>query len=374
MRAHARLLALLFVAGCGLAACGGPGHVQYDADRCLIDGHEATLTEVEARQTAVAQRIQSRQPWFAVITIVFVIVAGASNVGKVAVLFRARKQEGENRPLAERLRDALDRHRESPVRFGAIVGITVGLLVVAAACYIYLDVDKRASERALGMLQFCHLALRTSAEQGVLAEQRKNLSAIQSTAGDIRALVDKLPPEEKQKAREIVAQMNTALDKQGKIVGDFLLRSDEQQKAIEQHNTFVEKSLTSLSSEVGALKGTLPGQLKQVGDAAAKVGDEVTKVGDEVTKVGDEVTKLDGELGGKLTGQADGVKALQASVSALDDKLGALDGKLTKLLSRPACEPSRPATAAAKSASAKSSPAPAVIASKPAADLGLAKP
>ena len=39
--------------------------------------------------------------------------------------------------------------------------------------------------------------------------------------------------EEKQKAREIVSQMNEALTKQGKIVGDYLTRSDEQQKALE---------------------------------------------------------------------------------------------------------------------------------------------
>ena len=67
--------------------------------------------------------------------------------------------------------------------------------MLAAGLYIYLDADKRASERALGMLQFCHLALRTNEEQGVLDEQRRNLAAIESTAGDIRTLVDKLPPE-----------------------------------------------------------------------------------------------------------------------------------------------------------------------------------
>ncbi|HEY2745621.1 MAG TPA: hypothetical protein VGL86_13395, partial [Polyangia bacterium] len=236
-----------------LAACGGPGHVQYDNDRCLIDGQTATLGEVETRQAAVAQRIQSRQPWFAIVTIVIVIVAGASNAEKVLLLLRARKNDG-GRPLAERIRDALERHRQSPFRFGAIVGSTLGLLVVAAGLYIYLDVDKRASERALGMLQFCHLALKTNEEQGVLVEQRKNLTAIQSTAGDIRALVDKLPPEEKQKAREIVATMNVALDKQGKIVGDYLSRSDEQQKALQEHTALVEKGLTSLSTDLGALK------------------------------------------------------------------------------------------------------------------------
>jgi hypothetical protein len=302
--------------------------VQYDNDRCLIDGHTATLGEVETRQAAVAARIQSRQPWFAIITIVFVLVAGASNAGKVTVLLRARKSDSD-RPLSERIRDALDRHRESPLRFGAIVGSTLGLLLVAAGLYIYLDVDKRASERALGMLQFCHLALRTSAEQGVLAEQRQNLSAIQSTAGDIRALVDKLPPEEKQKAREIVAQMNVALEKQGKIVGDYLTRSDEQQKALKEHTAAVEKGLSSLSTDLGALK-SLPATLKEIGEG---------------------VRRVDGK-----------VAADDASFKALQTQLSDLDGKLQKLLARPVCEPPRPTMASS------SVPAKTIV------DLGAAKP
>ena len=327
---RARVAAFVFVVG--LAACGGPGRVEYDQERCLIDGHAVTLGEVETRQAEVAARIQARQPWFAVVTIVIVLVAGASNIGKVTVLLRARKQEGEARPFSERIRDALDRHRESPLRFGAIVGVTLALLLLAGGSYIYLDVDKRASERALGMLQFCHLALRTSEEQGVLAEQRKNLTAIQSTAGDIRALVDKLPPEEKQKAREIVAQMSSALEKQGKIVGDYLSRSDEQQKALEQHNAFVEKGLSTLSTDVGALK-SLPATLKDLGDG---------------------VKKLDGKLAGE-----------DASVKTLEDRIAALDDKVQKLLTRPACEAPKPPAA---------KPAAVVATKAPPGDLGVAKP
>ena len=339
MRQHARVAALLVLVAASLAGCGGPGHVQYDNDRCLIDGHQATLSEVEARQAAVAARIQSRQPWFAVVTIIIVLVAGASNAEKAMVLLRARRHEGENRPLSERIRDALDRHRQSPLRFGAIVGTTLGLLAVAAGFYVYLDVDKRASERALGMLQFCHLALRTSEEQGVLAEQRKNLNHLQSTAGDIRALVDKLPPEEKQKAREIVAQMSSALDKQGRIVGDYLSKSDEQQKALKEHTAAVEKGLSSLSTDLGALK-SLPATLKDIGDGMRK-------------------------LDGKVTGQ-------DADVKALGDKLADLDGKLQKLLARPSCEPTR--TSSPASATSTPPAKPAAIASKPPADLGTAKP
>jgi hypothetical protein len=323
-----------------LAACGGPGHVQYDNDRCLIDGHTATLGEVESRQAAVAARIQSRQPWFAIVTIVVVLLAGASNAGKAMVLLRARKHDGENRPLSERIRDALERHRQSPMRFGAIVGSTLGLLAMAAGLYIYLDVDKRASERALGMLQFCHLALRTAAEQGVLAEQRKNLNDIQSTAGDIRALVDKLPPEEKQKAREIVSQMNEALTKQGKIVGDYLTRSDEQQKALELHNATVEKGLLSLSTDVGALK-SLPAALKDLGDG---------------------VKRVDGKMGDDA-----------ASFKALQAQLGDLDAKVQKLLARPACEPPKPSPPAVAATTTTTKP-PALAAAKSSADLGTAKP
>lgn len=306
------------------AACGGPGSVEYVKDRCLIDGRRATLSQVEARQAEVAQRIQARQPWFAVVTIVVVLVAGASNAEKVMVLFRARKSGDAKRPLGERIRDALDRHRESPLRFGAIVGSTLGLLLVAAGAYIYLDVDKRASERALGMLQFCHLALRTSQEQGVLTAQRKNLQAIQSTAGDIRALLDKLPPEEQHKAREIVAQMNQALERQGKIVGDYLARSDEQSKELKEHTALVEKGLSTLSTDLTSLKA-LPALLKEIGDGVKRVDDRL--------------------------GAADGRYA------ALQQELDRIDGRLEELLARPACAPAeKPAPSVEKSVAKKAVP------------------
>jgi septation ring formation regulator EzrA len=165
------------------------------------------------------------------------------------------------------------------------------------------------------MLQFCHLALRTSAEQGVLTEQRKNLDAIQSTAGDIRALVDKLPPEEKQKAREIIGQMNVALQKQGKIVGDYLTRSDEQQRALKEHNDAVEKGLTSLTSDLDALK-SLPVALKDLDDG---------------------IKRVDGKVG-----------ADDASLKALAAQLADVDGKVQKLLARPAYEPPKALAAAGK--------------------------
>jgi hypothetical protein len=310
-------IALLLV----VAACAGPGHVQYDNDHCLIDGSPATLSEVETRQAVVAQRIQERQPWFAVVTLVVLIVAGASNAEKALVLFRSRKRDGD-RKLADRLRDAIERQRANPLRWFALVGGSLGLLVLAAGLYIYLDADKRASERALGMLQFCHLALRTNEEHGVLDEQRRNLAAIQSTAGDIRTLVDKLPPAEQHKAQQIIDQMNEALAKQGRIVGEYMQRSDESSKLLKEHTAMVQKGLLSLESDLGSLK-SLPANLASLADS---------------------VKRVDGKLG-----------AESADVKALQSQLGELDGKLQKLLARPACEPPK-------------------LAAKPAVDLGVAKP
>jgi hypothetical protein len=332
---RALLLALLIV-----SACSGPGHVEYNADRCLIDGKEVSLGEVETRQAAVAQRIQSRQPWFAIVTIVVVLVAAASNAEKALVLVRARRQDHE-KPLAERLRAALERTRETPLQFFAIVGGTVLLLLAAGGLYIYLDVDKRASERALQMLQFCHLALRTSEEQGVLDEQKRNLASIQSTAGDIRALVDKLPPDEKQKAREIIANMNTALDRQGKIVSSYLLRSDEESKQIREQTALVQKGLSSLSTDLTALK-MMPASLHDL--------DETLKRND--VKLSTHDAKVESEL-------AD------------------LDAKLKLLLARPAYEPPPPPKkeppATTPPTATPKTPATA-IAAKPVPDLGAAHP
>lgn len=334
---------LVAVAVMGLASgCSGPGHVQYDNDRCLIDGHDTSLSEVEARQAAVAQRIQSRQPWFAIVTIVVVLLAAASNAEKVLVLFRARKQDQE-KPMAERLRAALERTRETPLQFFAIVGGSIVLLLAAGSLYIYLDVDKRASERALQMLQFCHLALATSEEQGVLAEQKRNLASIQSTAGDIRALVDKLPPEEQQKAREMMTTMNSALDKQGKIVNSYLTRSDETTKQIQEQQALVQKGLSSLSTDLTALK-MLPTSLHELDETVARNRNERTT----------HDSKVDGEL-------------------------AELDAKLKLLLARPICEPppppkKEPAVATASGATSATTKAPAAAATKPAPDLGAAHP
>ncbi len=327
MKKHSAPRAILFALALalGVGGCSGPGRVQYDGGRCLDDGRTLTVQEVEGDQARVSRRIASRQPWFAVITIGVVLLAAAGNAEKALLLVRARHVDG-HRPLAERLRAVLARQRESPARFAAIVGSSLLLILLASGAYIYLDIDKRASERALAMLQFCHLALRTQEEAGVLDEQRRNLEAIQSTAGDIRTLVGKLPPDQQRKAQLIVQEMNTALAKQGKIVGDYVARTDEAQKDLSAHTVAMEKGLASMEGELAELR-SLPANLKNLESAAHHI--------DETTTVFD--TRLD----------------------ELRAHLGGVETKVDALLARPVCAPPPMATAPPK---ASASPAVAEIA------------
>jgi hypothetical protein len=303
---------VLLVAAVFVGGCDGPGRVQYDGGRCFVDGRPLTAKEVETDQAEVARRIASRQPWFAVITIGVVLLAAAGNAERALMLVRPRHGEG-HRPLIERLRDVLVRQRENPVLFGTIVGGSLFLIVLAGASYIYLDIDKRANERALGMLQFCHLALRTQQEEGTLDEQRRNLQAIESTASDIRTLVGKLPPDQQRKAQLIVEQMNSALDKQGQIVGEYMERTDEAQKDLSVHNVAMEKGLASVEGELSDLR-SLPANVKDLEGAAHRI---------DMTTTG-----FDARLGD--------VRA----------RLAGIDTKLDTLLARPACpapSPSPPA-------------------------------
>jgi hypothetical protein len=310
--------------------------VQYDGGRCLEDGKPLTAVQVEAEQTQVAQRIASRQPWFAVITIVVVVVAIGSNAQRALALFRARHAHGQ--ALADRLRDAFSQKRGNPVLFAAFVATSLVLVAVGGGFYIYLDVDKRASERALGMLQFCHLALRTQDEQKVLDEQRRNLEAIQSTAGDIRTLVGKLPPDEQRKAQLIVSDMNDALAKQGKIVGDYAERADEAQKDLSEHTAAMEKGLASVQGDLAGLR-SLPTDVKDL-EAATRHIDQAT-------------TSLDGRL--------DDVRGKMADVGA----------KLDTLLARPACSPPAPGATKVVATAASTSPTPESAAGPPRSVLGV---
>jgi hypothetical protein len=341
----ALLLFFAFAAALCMLGCAGPGRVQYDGGRCLDNGRSLTVQEVEIEQAEVARRIASRQPWFAVITIGVVLIAAASNAERALFLIRARHVEGE-RSLVERLRDLLERQRDNPTRFATIVGGSLAIIVFAGSAYIYLDIDKRASERALAMLQFCHLSMRTQEEEGVLDQQRSNLQAIESTAGDIRTLVAKLPPDEQRKAQQFVEEMNTALAKQGKIVGDYVARTDEEQKHLTAHTEAVEKGIASVEGDLAGLR-SLPDNVKDLEGAAHRI--------DETTA------------------------SFDARFGELRARIAEVDAKLDAVLARPACaSPAAPAASASSKASA-SATAPATQAKPPAsapasADGGTAKP
>jgi hypothetical protein len=299
----ARLLILLALLS---AACHGPGRVEYTDGKCFVDGRAIVLAEVQSRQADVSARILDRQPWFVVVTLLVVVLAGASHIEKLALLFRARRSHAKS--FGERFADALDRYRVHPIRYFTVVAVTLALLAGAAGLYIYLDADKRASERALAALQFCHLALRTADEQSVLDAQRKNLESIQTTAGDIRALVDKLPPEEQAKAQEIVRTMNSALVKQSGLVTSYFHAADQASRALDARSQALEKGLSSVEANVLSLK-TMPLALHDL---------------DETVK------KVDGRLGG-LDGR---LGSVDGKLGGLDGKLGALDGRMQALESQ----------------------------------------
>lgn len=260
----------------GLMGCGEPGRIQYDGGRCFEDGHPLTAQQVESEQAQVTRRIASRQPWFAIITIGVVLLAAASNAERALFLFRAR-HGAARRSLADRLRDVLVRQRDNPAVFAALVCGSLGVVAIAGASYVYLDIDKRASERALGMLQFCHLALRTQSEQHVLDEQRSNLQAIQATAGDIRTLVGNLPPDQQEKAKLIISHMNAALERQDKIVGDYAARADEAQKDLSAHTVAVEKGLATVQGDLAELR-SLPTSVKDLESATGRIDRATTAI------------------------------------------------------------------------------------------------
>jgi hypothetical protein len=287
----------------------------------MKDGHPLTSQQVEQEQAMVASRIASRQPWFAIITIGVVVVAIGSNAQRALLLFKARHTQGQE-SRAGRLREALARQRDNPVVFASILATSLLLAAIGGGFYIYLDIDKRASERALGMLQFCHLALRTQEEQRVLADQRQNLEAIQSTAGDIRTLVGKLPPDEQRKAEQIVADMNDALARQGKIVGDYAERADEAQKDLSAHTAAMEKGLASVQGDLEGLR-SLPTDMKDLETAARRLDESMT--------------------------------AFDARLDDLRTKAAGIDAKMDALLARPACPASVAARAPGPTASAAAS-------------------
>jgi hypothetical protein len=260
------VVALVCVVG-STAGCGTPGAVRFDRETCTIDGARADLTRVEERESAVQHRIARRQPWLVAMTIVVVCLAGISYVERLILLFSASRGA---QTMGDRVRALVDRYRAHRAGYLAMVVGSIGLLVAAGTFYIYLDADKRASERALAALQFCHLALRTADEKSALDEQRRNLSSIHDTASEIRQLIAKLPPDEQAKAHQIIGHMDDAVGRQGRLIAEHLERSEETAAAIRDRTQSIEKGVSGLQSDLDGLK-PLPVTVRALGEAVARL-------------------------------------------------------------------------------------------------------
>lgn len=319
------------------AGCSGPGEIRFDQDGCTIDGRRADLAHVEAREAAVQHRIASLQPWLVAITVAIVSLAGIGYVERLVVLFSARR---DARGMGERLQALVDRYRSHPVRYFALLAGSVGMLVAAAGLYIYCDADKRASERALGALQFCHLTLRTADEKQALDEQRQNLSSIHETAGAIRQLIDKLPPNEQAKASEIINHMDDAVGRERRVISEHLQRSEDTTLALSNRAQSIERGLGALETDVGSLK-TLPGDVHALAATLAGVDGRAAAAGDKLAAADDKLAAANAALA-----------ALQRSVKELADRPPA---------ACPACvcserAPAAPAAAAAPAVARKVDP------------------
>ena len=238
-----------------LASCTRAVRVTYDREHCYLDGRAAQISEVEEVQTELGQHVLARQPIQTWVTIVMLLIAGAGYFDKLALLIAARRSSAPS--FAERVRASLERHRPHPVRYFGIVLSGLVLIGVGAGCYIWLDADRRASERALQQLQFCHLALKSAEEQSTLDEQRKNLDRLQSTAGSIKSLVDSLPPDEQKKATELLGQMKIAIGNQDRVLG----RESALAQAVASGSAEIQQNLGLLAADLGALKG-MPDRLR----------------------------------------------------------------------------------------------------------------
>ena len=247
------------------SGCAGPGDIRFDKDGCSIDGRPADLPRVEAREAAVQHRIASLQPWLVAITVAIVSLAGVGYGERLVMLFSARR---DARGMGQRLQALVDRYRSHPVRYFALLVGSVTMLLAAGGLYIYCDADKRSSERALGALQFCHLALRTAEEKRALDDQTQNLSSIHETAGAIRQLIDKLPPAEQAKASEIINHMDDAVGRERRAISGRLQRSEDTTVALSNRAQSIERGLGQLQSDVGTLKA-LPADVRALGTALA---------------------------------------------------------------------------------------------------------
>jgi len=274
------------------SGCGGPGEVRFYQGGCTIDGQSADLPRVEAREAAVQHRIARLQPWLVAITVAIVSLAGIGYVERLVMLFSARR---EVRGMSERLQALVDRYRSHPVRYFALLAGSVGMLIAAGSFYIYCDADKRSSERALGALQFCHLALRTADEKQALDDQRRNLSSIHETAGAIRQLIDKLPPAEQTKAAEIINHMDDAVGRERRVISGQLQRSEETTLALSTEAQSIARRLNGLEADVGSLKA-LPADLRALAGAVGNLDGRTASVNDKLAAANDKLAAASDKL------------------------------------------------------------------------------
>jgi hypothetical protein len=332
-----RHILLFAIAVSAAAGCGGIGEVRFDQDSCYVDGTPAGLPRVEQREALVQRRIAHLQPWLVAITVAVVALAGASYIEKLVLLFSASRDTTPG--MGDRLRALVDRYREHRVRYVALIAGSIGLLLAAGTLYIYLDADKRASERALAALQFCHLALRTGDEKRALDEQRRNLSSLRDTAGEIRSLIAMLPPSEQSKAETIIGHMDDAVGREGRLIADHLHRSEDAAAALSDRTQSIARGVTGLQADIGGLK-ELPISVQGLGESLRRL--EGRSVGEDQALTA---------VAGQLTGLQRAVDALAARPAP----------------ACPACTCAAPAPVASSVSAAASAPVNADVAPLPAA-------
>jgi hypothetical protein len=320
-----------------LTACSRAPRVRFENDTCFINDVPAGIQQVEEEEALISQHMAERQPLFILTTLMVVLLATAGYVLRIIDVVAVRNKDGLG--FTDRLRQSLERHRAHPARYFSMIAGAFVLLLVASGFYLSLDSDKRASERGLGLLQFCHLALRTADEHNVLSQQRLNLEALAATAGHIQLLVDKLPPDEQKKAKLVIDQVSKALDKQDRELSDSLDRNAEAAAEVRAQTMLVERGLSSVAANVLMLK-SVPSALSDLGKSEQEFGARLdavdAKLGTVDEKLGTVSDKLDGSA------RADSLDDVRAGVAALAKRLDAIEARMRQPPARAPRIPAKP--------------------------------
>lgn len=325
--------------------------MRFGRDACFIDDAPVGIAQVEGEEARISERMAKRQPLFVAVGLLVVLLAGAGYILRVVDIVSARGADGYG--FVDRLRMALDRHRAYPARYFSIVGGSFTLLLLACGFYGALDSDRRAAERDLGLLQFCHLALRTADEHDVLSRQKENLAELAATAGQIRALVGQLPPDEQQKAQLVIRRISEELDRQDKTLADSLERNAQASAQVRAQTERLERGISDVAAAVDALKG-VPIALSSLQKNQLELGEELEAVStrlDQGAKADAEhrvlfasfAQKIDAQLGAVGAQLDRGARAetdQRAGLSALAKRLDALEAHVR------AQPPAAPAAAA----------------------------